>query len=414
MLPLYIPSKNIAQQIVEQFGSPTFVTDKSTLISKVKMLKEAFGSKTSIFYALKANYNPAIVQVLKKAGINGIDAVSPFEVRFAKKLGFNASQIIFTGNNLNDEELQKVHEERVLLNIGSVSELERFGKMFQGSRVSIRLNPGVGDGEFEAVITGGKKSKFGISRRDIKQAKMVIDKYRLKVIGVHCHIGSGFYSSRNFEVAIRTILREASAFKNLEFVDFGGGFGVRYKPDEIPVNLKEFFLASKPYIEAFSKQNNKDIEIRFEPGKFLVAESTCLLTRVTTIKKEKNTIFVGTDTGMNHLIRPALYNAYHHIVNISQDHRAPLEKVKVVGNICESSDVLGKSVLVSQPREGDVLAILTAGAYGATLSSLYNFRPYAAEVLIDAKKIMLTRKRQSFTEVMGSLGFEKRFYGDTI
>lgn len=401
---MFFPDKVSAEKIIKKYGTPVFVTDKKSLDNQVQLIKKHSLENIKIFYAVKANYNPSIIKTLKKSGIDGIDAVSPFEIELAKRCGFTKKQIIFTGNNSGDDELREVFRQGITPNIGSLSELERFGRMFNGSDISIRFNPGIGAGESKYVVTGGSKSKFGILEGDMREVKNIIGKCGLNVIGIHSHIGSGFYKAKIFKNAVRAILKIASNFKNLEFVDLGGGFGVRYDPKSTSINLEEFFSVIKNDIKEFVKNNGRPVDVIIEPGKFLVAESTCILTRVTNIKNNGSTVFIGTDTGINHIIRPALYSAYHHVMNISNP-MAPQKKVTVVGNICESSDVLCKDIKMPLPVEGDILAILTAGAYCASMSSLYNLRPYATEVLFDNGKITEIRKSLDFNQTISSLGF---------
>lgn len=398
-MSIYIPSKPLAEKIIEHYGSPVFVTDENTIVNRLQLLKKAF-KKAKVFYALKANFSPAILKILLKAGVDGIDCVSPFEIKLAKSVGFTSNQIIFTGNNSDSEELKEVFKEGVTLNIGSIGELEHFGKMFKNSKISLRLNPGVGDGESDKVITGGTASKFGISSNELPIAKELISKYKLNVIGVHCHIGSGFYTTNNFKKAVQNIIKLASQFENLNFIDIGGGFGVRYSLEQNAIDLDLFYNAIADRLDSLPK----NVELRIEPGKFLVAESTCLLTKVTNVKKSDNVTFIGTDTGMNHIIRPALYSTQHQIVNISNSEANP-EKVTIVGNICETSDVLGKDLQIPSPEEGDILGILSAGAYCSSMSSLYNLRPYATEIVVSQNSVNLTRKRLTFNKIISSLGF---------
>ena len=354
---------------------------------------------------MKANYNPSILSVLKNAGVDGIDAVSPFEIEMARKAGFPNKKIIFTGNNSDNHELDEVHKHNIIPNIGSLSELRRFAEMFPSAEVSIRFNSGIGAGEFKNVVTGGSKSKFGILDSEIKNVKKIVEDSNLKIVGVHCHIGSGFYKANIFKKSVKAILKIARNFKELDFVDIGGGFGVRYEDGSKDIDIKSFFSSISADLEKFENDNGKSFDLIVEPGKFLVAESTCLLTKVTNIKKNSSTVFVGTDTGMNQIIRPALYSAHHHIENIS-NIGARKQKVSIVGNICESTDVLSVTK-ISAPREGDVLAIFTAGAYCASMSSVYNLRPYAAEVLVDKGVSKLIRESLDFNRMYKGLGFTK-------
>jgi len=404
---MYCPDKKTAEKIISEYGSPTFVTSQIWLKNRVALLKEALPKNGKIFYALKANYNPHILNYLKASGIDGVDTVSPFEIMLAQKCGFKKEEIIFTGNNSEMSELDYVASQDILMNIGSISELERFATKYPGSRILLRFNPDTGAGETKQVVTGGKKSKFGIAISELETAKTIVNSHNMKVIGIHCHIGSGFYKASIFKRAVKAIIKIANHFQGIEFLDLGGGFGVSYSPEADPIDIKDFFVQVKSDLEKFEKNNGRAIKIMIEPGKFLVAESTCLLTTVTDIKQGENTIFVGTNTGMNHIIRPALYGAHHHIINITSPN-SPMKKITLVGNICESTDVLRQNIAMPMPQIGDILVILTAGAYCSSMSSAYNLRPYAAEVMInDNHSIELTRKRKNFEETFAALGYQE-------
>ncbi|PPR11530.1 MAG: Diaminopimelate decarboxylase [Proteobacteria bacterium] len=402
---MYQPKLDLAQNIIQQFSTPTAVISKPMLEEKIKAMKSAFSKNTKIFYAIKANNNPHIVKILKNAGLDGIDTVSINEVKLAKKLGFTPQQIIYTGSSCSDEEMAEVHNQGVMLNIGSTSELARFGKMFPNTKVSIRFNPEVGDGETAAVITAGDSTKFGIKASKLDEVKQIVAEYNLTIAGIHCHIGSGFYSTDQFEKAVVRILDQAKDFANLEFVDFGGGFGVQYKKEQTPIDLNDFAKSIQTHVDEFNKHNKKEIEIRLEPGKYLVMQACATLTKVTTIKDEYAIPFIGTDTGMNHIIRPALYGSYHHVENLTNAN-AEKQKVNIVGNICESDDFIAEEIEIQTPRENDILAVLTTGAYCPTMQSFYNLRPFLAEVLVDEdNNLKLIRKRSTFDELLAQQGF---------
>ena len=397
-------SAKILESIAEKYGTPTFVTNADILRERVAQMNTAFPMKKKILYAIKANSNPAIVKVLKDAGIGGIDTVSTNEVRLALEIGFDAKDIIFTGNNPSDEDMRYVTEKKVLINAGSLSEIERFGKIFPRKNIAIRINPGVGAGLSEKVITGGEKAKFGIIHTQFEEAKALLKKYNLHLTGIHAHVGSGFYTPDEFIKSAKMVLKEAENFENLEFVDFGGGFGIPYKEEESHINLPEFGKQVQKLLDNFAQKNGREIEMRIEPGRFLVAESTLLLATVTTLKKTPTRKFVGLNTGMNHLVRPAMYGSYHHILNISNID-GKTEKSDIVGNICESSDIFGREREIAKTSEGDLIAILDAGAYGNTLSSNCNLHGFAAEVLVDGDKISLTRKRQTYQQMLENFVF---------
>lgn len=257
----------------------------------------------------------------------------------------------------------------------------------------------MGAGEFKQIITGPLESKFGLELSDLKEAKSICAKYKVTIVGIHSHIGSGFYTASEFKKSVEAVCQVAEQFPQLEFLDFGGGLGVYYHPKDKPIDLKEFASAIKNTLKKFNSNTHKNIEIRIEPGKFLVSESTVLLAKVTTLKEKAGMLFVGLDTGFNHLIRPAMYDAYQHVVNISRP-KGQKRNVQVVGNICETCDVFNKKVEVVDPKEGDLMAILVAGGYGTSMSSNYNMRGFAAEVLIKNKKIILTKKRQDYRDIV--------------
>jgi len=397
---MFIPTKEQAEQIAKEFGTPTFVTDQGALIAQVEKMHAAFGREARIFFAIKANFNPHIVKALRDAGVYGIDAVSPGEIQLALELGFPPERIIYTPSNPSTEELRFAGEQEVLQNLGSLSEIQRYAEFFPNSRVSVRICPEVGAGEFEAVTTGTSESKFGIPLSEVGEAKRIAEEKGVSIVGVHCHIGSGFYEASAFKKATESVCAVAETFPNAEFIDLGGGFGVSYRPDQAEVDLNALAAASHEALTAFKEKTGRTLELRLEPGKYLVSGSTALISRITTIKEKGGRTFVGLDTGFNHLIRPAMYGAYHHVVNISKS-KGKLQRVVIAGNLCETGDVVNRDIELHDPEEGDLIAILSAGGYGSSMSSNYNLRGLAAEVLILGKTLTLTRKRQEYSDIMG-------------
>lgn len=397
---MFIPTQKQSEKITGKFGSPIFVTEYETIQKQAQKVQQAFSDfKFKAFYAIKANFNPEVVKAIKESGIYGIDAVSPQEVELALKLGYITDQIIFTPSNPSTEEIKQIGQKGILQNLGSISEIRRFGENFPGGSLSIRICPEVGAGETDKVTTGQTESKFGISLENLNKVKEVASQFNLKIIGIHSHIGSGFYQSSVFKKSVQAVCKVALNFPNVEFLDFGGGFGVQYQPEKEEINLKEFASEIKPIIEKFEKETEKEIEIRIEPGKYLVTHSTALLTKITTIKEKNGEIFVGVDSGFNHLIRPAMYGSYHHIANVSKPNQES-KTVQVAGNVCETCDVFNSKINLNNPEEGDILAILCAGGYGASMSSNYNLRPRAAESMIKNDSIQLTRKRESLKDIL--------------
>ncbi len=399
---MFKPELNLAKQIIDKYGTPIYVTDTQTIKDKSSLIKNAFSNlNMKIFYAIKANFNPHIVKIIKNSGIYGIDAVSVNEIILALELGYTSEQIIFTPSNPSDDDMLQVGKLNILQNLGSISEIKRFGKMFKGCEISIRICPELGAGESKKVTTGNIESKFGLSISEIDKVKTICNKYNIKIVGIHSHIGSGFYNSKIFKQSVTAVCNIAKKFKYIKFLDFGGGFGVQYNPNNIPINLNDFATSIKYTINKFTKSYKHPIELRIEPGKFLVSQSTVLLTRITTIKEKGNITFVGVDSGFHNLIRPAMYNAYHHIINLSKQNKNK-KLVQVVGNVCESGDIFNKKIKLNDPQEGDILAILTTGGYGSSMSSNYNLHNFAPEVLVTDRKFKLIKKKQTFEQIMSN------------
>ncbi|MFA6073148.1 MAG: diaminopimelate decarboxylase [Candidatus Woesearchaeota archaeon] len=380
--------------------TPTYVYDELKIIEQYTKLQNAIPWKSlKIFYAMKANYNPHILNLLKNLGAN-IDAVSIGEIILAKKIGFDSTKIIYTPNNIDDKELINAKKEQIIFNIDSLSLLERFGKLYPSSEICLRFNPEIIDGEHEHVQTSGIDTKFGLALFDLKQVLIIIKKYNLTVIGLHEHIGSGICNAESFLNSLEIILNLATKenFPDLKFVDIGGGFKVNYHPQEPEI---DYNIIGEKITTAFQKYcatYGRELELFVEPGKYLVADAGSLLIEVTTIKNIKNKTIIGTNSGFSHLIRPILYGAYHNILNISNP-TGQLKEYDIYGNICESGDCFAKNRLLPEIKEGHLLLIETSGAYGYSMGSTYNFRPMPAEVLITRDKIKLIRLRTTPEEL---------------
>jgi len=394
-----------AESLAQEFGTPLYVYDESSLRARCRELHEAFrAAQPDFHYAVKANFNPSLLRILKEEGF-GIDAVSPHEARLALELGFRHDQILFTGNNTSEEDLAYCLQRGIPVNLGSLDEVERFGRLAPGGAISVRINPDVGAGHHAHVITGGPHSKFGIYVTERERLGEALARHRLRLYGIHAHIGSGILHSDDMLAAMEIVLREAGRFEGLEFIDFGGGFGVPYRPEEKRLALGELGSAMAERFIAFRRAYGSPVRMKLEPGRYVVAEAGTLLARVTTVKTTPRHTFVGTDSGFNHLVRPVMYGAYHGIVNASR-MQGDTRPVVVAGNICESGDVFtqGEDGLedreLTLPRIGDVLAILDAGAYGMCLSSQYNLRPRPPEVLVRADQARLIRRRESYEDLL--------------
>ncbi len=368
------------KEAVRLWGTPTYIYDESEIRAQFHSLVRSINyHPKKILFAMKANFNPYILQILKDLGA-GIDAVSVGELILARKYNFFTA---FTGNNVTEVEMEIAQRDTNIVNIDSLSALEKFGRNYPSRNIGIRINPDVGAGHHSHCITGGPKSKFGIWYSELDKAKRIADKYGLKIVAIHQHIGSQILEVNKFELAMNVLLKEARRFPDLKIVNFGGGFGVPYRPEENPLPIAILGRRMSECFHDFCDKYGRRLILMIEPGRYLVAEAGWLLTRVNTIKRNPDgRTFVGVDTGFNHLLRPAMYGSYHHITNVSNpDGRK--EVVDVVGNICESGDKFAEEREVTEPREGDILAIATAGAYGYSMASNYNLRGLPAEVLID-------------------------------
>ncbi len=363
----------------KKFGTPIYVYDRATIVKKCYELKSAF-PEANFFYACKANTNPEIIKLIYKQGY-GIETVSPGEIAIARKAGVPVSKIAFTCSNIDENELVSVAKQGIKMHLDSLRQVKIYGRNFPGKEISVRLNLHVGGGHHSHVITGGPESKFGIDISHINELKRLANKYKMRITGLQQHIGSNVLDTGTFLKGVKAMLKTALSFPDLKHLDFGGGFGVPYSPENKALDIKKLATQVKKELAAFNKIYGREVEVSFEPGRYLVAESGFLLAKVTDIKKHPSQTFVGINTGMNHLIRPAMYGSYHEILNIS-DLSGKKEKITLSGNICESGDVFAKNRLISRPRVGDILAITNTGAYGYAMSSNYNSRPRPKELFI--------------------------------
>ncbi len=384
--------------IAAEFGAPIYVYDGNKIIEQFKKLKSAFpGDHVRIKYALKALNNPNILKLLRKQGA-GLDAVSIHEVQLGLDCGFSADEILFTPNCVSFEEIKKGVEAGVQVNIDSISMLEHFGHLYRDSvPCCIRINPHIVGGGNAHIQTGHIDSKFGISIHQLRHVLRIVEKENIKVNGLHMHTGSDILDAGVFVQGAELLLDTALQFKDLEFIDFGSGFKVAYKEGDVTTDIEELGKVITERFESFCKEYGKKLELWFEPGKFLVSESGYLLVQVNVVKQTTSTVFTGVDSGQNHLIRPMFYDAYHHIVNVTNPLGNP-RIYTVVGYICET-DTFGWDRKMNEVREGDILAICNAGAYGFTMSNNYNARPRPAEVLILNGKAQLIRKSETLADL---------------
>lgn len=385
-------------------GTPLYVYDADAVVERYRELYEFIPwPRLRIHYALKANYNVALLRELHAAGA-GLDTVSPAEVRLALALGYRPEDLIFTANNLTDAEVAEVQSLGVLFNIGSLSRLEKYGRDYPGSRVCIRFNPDVVDGDSAKTATGGDLTKFGILMQDLDRVLALVKRYGLHVVGLHEHTGSGLQHTASVFQSMKNLMKLATPehFPELEFLDFGGGFKVPYKPEETRVDYPAMGAEIARLFREFCQSYGRELAMYFEPGKYIVAESGWLLTTVNTLKHNRTRTIAGCDAGFPQLIRPVLYNAYHQIFNLSHPGGAQA-LYDICGNICETGDRFAEQRELPEIREGDVLAIANAGAYCYSMGGVYNLRSMPSEVVVCRGAAHLARRRESNAELVENL-----------
>jgi diaminopimelate decarboxylase len=388
-----------ATDIATEFGTPVYVYDAQKIVSQYGRLKNAFpGVKVNLHYALKALNNINILKLLKQQG-SGLDAVSLQEVQMGLRAGFLPSEIMYTPNCVDFEEIKNAVEMGVHINIDNISILEQFGHVYGGTvPVCIRLNPHIMAGGHSHISVGHIDSKFGISIYQLRHVLRVVQSHKMKVNGLHMHTGSDILDADVFLRGAELLFESAADFPDLDFMDFGSGFKVAYKEGDIVTDIEENGKQIAEAFKAFCKDYGRELELWFEPGKFVVSESGSLLVKANVIKQTTSTVFIGVNSGQNHLIRPMFYDAYHHIENVSNPEGMP-RLYSVVGYICET-DTLGYDRKIAEVKEGDILAIRNAGAYGFTMSNNYNARPRPAEVLVLDGKAHLIRKAETFEDLV--------------
>ncbi|MCH5688082.1 diaminopimelate decarboxylase [Niabella sp. W65] len=383
--------------IAGQYGTPLYVYNGDKIAAQYKRLTAAFKSdKVRFFYACKSLTNINILKLLKAEGCN-VDCSSINEVKLALYAGFEPQHILYTSNGIAFSEIEEAQSLGVIINIDSLSNLEKFGKKFGSSYpVGVRLRPNIMAGGNLKISTGHDKSKFGIPVDQLGELVNVVAQHQIQITNLHIHTGSDIKDPDVFVKGIEVLFDIIPHFPHLKSIDLGGGFKVAYKEDDPFINIEE--LAEKVLHTFDSNDLTKDLQIWFEPGKFLVSESGYFITQVNVLKETSATTFAGVNSGFNHLIRPMFYDAYHRIQNISNPGGA-IKEYTVTGNICET-DTFAWSRPLPEIREGDLLVFYNAGAYGFEMSSNYNSRFKPAEVLVEKGKPRLIRRRDVFEDLL--------------
>ncbi len=388
-------------RIAEEIGAPAYVYSADIIKSKYSDLCKAFRKCNARFhYAVKALSNINILKLFREMG-SGLDTVSMQEVLLGLKAGFDPQDIIYTPNCVSFEEIDQVIGLGVKINIDNISILEQLGAKYGNTvPVCIRINPHIMAGGNYKISTGHIDSKFGISIHQLRHVERIVQSLNIRVEGLHMHTGSDILDANVFLNAADILFNIAMEFPDLEYLDFGSGFKVAYKPQDVVTDIEELGEKLAERYAAFCKEYGKDIQIYFEPGKYLVSESGYFITKVNVVKHTTATVFAGIDSGANHLIRPMLYNAYHHITNLSN-----FEGVKriytVVGYICET-DTFAWDRPIAEITEGDFLCFHNAGAYGYMMASNYNSRFRPAEVLVEGDSYRLIRRRETMEDLLAT------------
>jgi diaminopimelate decarboxylase len=367
--------------LAERHGTPLYVYDLATIDARIATLRRHLPLHPGrLLFACKANAHREILSHLAKAGV-GVEAASPGEALRALECGHAPDQVVVSATNARASDLAELATRGCTLALGSLSDVRRVGPLAPRTRVLLRINPGVGEGHHRHVVTGGAQSKFGIPLEQLEAALAACSGSRLEVVGLHAHMGSGILEPEPLLASARALLAAARRLPRAHVVDFGGGFGIPYRDGEAELDLAAYGQAMTRELGEFAADTGANPEAWFEPGRFVTGPAGVLLARVMCRKESGGHVFVGLDTGMNHFVRPALYGAYHRILNLSAPDAAT-EWVEIVGNVCESTDVFASARALPRAEEGHVLAILDAGAYGFTMASAYNLWPLPSEVVI--------------------------------
>lgn len=389
-------NKAFYQKLSDEFSTPLYLYKKEKIVEQIKKLKGAFLEPIKIKYAMKALSNPHILKIMLQENV-GIDAVSINEVKLALRVGFSAQDIIYTPNCVAFEEIEEAIKLGVVINIDNLRHLKLIGQHYPDQEVFVRINPHIMAGGNAKISTGHIDSKFGISIHQMNKVLTYQKEYGLKIVGLHVHTGSDIIEADVFLQVAEVIFSIADQFENLKAIDFGSGFKVAYYPGDLETNLKVVGEKLSKRFREYNDSRGLNLEMWFEPGKFLVSESGELLVRCNLVKITPSRLFVGVNSGLNHLIRPMMYDSHHEIENVSNTSDQK-HTYTVVGQICET-DTLAYNRTLSKVEAGDLLVIKNAGAYGFSMASHYNMRTRPGEVLVEDDQAKLIRKREELDDL---------------
>lgn len=391
---------SILQKAVKQFDSPLYVYDAEQIQKNYKQFVDAFKvEKLKVHYAGKALNNLTILKLFKSLG-SGLDCVSIQEVQVGLKAGFSAEDILFTPNNISTEEFEEAIALGVKINVDNLTTLEYFGMNHPNLPIYIRINPHLMAGGNQKISVGHIDSKFGISIHQIPHVERIAKKFNMNVMGVHVHTGSDILDPEIFIIAAELVFSVVEKFDTVTHIDFGSGFKVAYKEDDLHTDITAFGKKFSQSFNDFCKKQNKSYTLEFEPGKYMVSNAGYFVAKTNVVKQTTSCTFIGLDTGFNHFIRPMFYNAHHEIENLSNP-KGDKKVYSVVGYVCET-DTFALDRIIPEVRKGDLLMFRNAGAYCSTMASNYNSRPRASEVLIHQGKAHLIRRRETLEDILAT------------
>lgn len=392
--------------LAASFGTPAYVTDEQRIRSNCRRLRASFEKNYSKFrlnYAVKANNNLSILNIVRQEGA-GADCSCIEELTLAGLAGFRNGQLLYSGNYNSDYELAQGIASRAAVNLDDLALLPRLLKHGLPEILSFRVNPGIGEGQYPGLVFGGENTKFGVQESEILHAYKQAKENGIKRFGMHMMTGSNVLNLDYFVAVTRKLFEIAENISRnveltFEFIDIGGGFGVPYKPDERPLDIEDLGSRVGSLFKQFVEKGIiGQPDLMIEPGRFIASDSTVLLGRVHHVKKSGKRTYVGTDIGMNTILRPALYGAYHHIYVANRPFDKPDSNLTITGQVCENTDVLAKDRMLPHVENGDTIVVMNAGAYGFAMSSQYNSRPRPAEVLVNGGQSEIIRERETVND----------------
>lgn len=384
--------------MIEKFDCPLYVYDTNIIRRQYDRLMSAFeGVNLSVNYACKASSNISLLRFIGSLGA-GLDTVSIQELELGLLAGFTADTILFTPNGVSLDEIEMAQSKGVRINIDNLSMLEQFGHKYPGASIGVRINPHIMAGGNSKISTGHIDSKFGISYHQLPLLQRILKTTGLKLDGLHMHTGSDILDTEVFLQGAEILFETAGHFEDLNYIDFGSGFKVPYKANDISTDIEDLGRKLKKRFKQFTKGYGKEVQLKFEPGKYLVSEAGYFFAKVNVIKQTTSTVFAGLDTGMNHLIRPMFYDSYHEIINVSKPN-GKSRIYTVVGYICET-DTFGVNRRIAEIHEGDILCFKNAGAYCFAMSSNYNSRLRPAEVMLYNGEGHLVRRAETLEDLL--------------